>query len=345
MQSRHREVLTNTILFFVLTWVSVGLRVYVRAVLRKSWGIDDTFMLVSLGIYTIYLAFQFVSIWHGIGRHRWDLSDHDNRISLMFWYFGELLYVLVSCTLKFSIGFFYLRIAFQRWHIWAIKLLMSGTILFSIVYFFLVLGQCTPISEFWDNHPASDKCIAKGPTLGITYSLAAVNAIADWCLGTLPFFMVRGMNMDFRTKMSVIGILGFAAIGSTGTVVRMFYLHTLLDGPDFLWATTDVAIWSTVEPGIGITAASLATLRPLMRIWFARSSRLASSEQSSRKDIAFARRSRQRGGARGYSHDLALSDLMTTHHEGTISVTTAVTQPVESSIESAPSTTAHVEKT
>lgn len=30
----------------------------------------------------------------------------------------------------------------------------------------------------------------------------------------------------------------------------------------------DLAIWSTIEPGVGITAASLATLRPLFRSFF-----------------------------------------------------------------------------
>ena len=29
--------------------------------------------------------------------------------------------------------------------------------------------------------------------------------------------------------------------------------------------TVDVSIWSTVEPGIGITAASIATLRPVLQ--------------------------------------------------------------------------------
>lgn len=43
-------------------------------------------------------------------------------------------------------------------------------------------------------------------------------------------------------------------------------VHHLTDGNDFLWTTTDVAIWSTVEPGIGIAAASIATLRPLWQL-------------------------------------------------------------------------------
>jgi hypothetical protein len=40
---------------------------------------------------------------------------------------------------------------------------------------------------------------------------------------------------------------------------------------DFLWANTDVSIWSTVEPGMGITAASMATMRPLFMAFFSRS--------------------------------------------------------------------------
>lgn len=39
----------------------------------------------------------------------------------------------------------------------------------------------------------------------------------------------------------------------------------MTDVPDFLWATSDVAIWSSCETGIGIMASSSATLRPLFR--------------------------------------------------------------------------------
>lgn len=34
---------------------------------------------------------------------------------------------------------------------------------------------------------------------------------------------------------------------------------------DFLWETTDIAIWSTVEQGLAITAGSLAAVRPLFQ--------------------------------------------------------------------------------
>ena len=58
---------------------------------------------------------------------------------------------------------------------------------------------------------------------------------------------------------------------STATIVRIPYVKDLKNMADFLYATTDVAIWSTSETGIGITASSIATLRPLFRTFFLRS--------------------------------------------------------------------------
>jgi hypothetical protein len=75
------------------------------------------------------------------------------------------------------------------------------------------------VFEFWINHPASEKCISHGPTLGITYALSAVNASADWALGTLPFFIVWDLNMKRTTKALVAGILAFAAMYA-------IYFHT-----------------------------------------------------------------------------------------------------------------------
>ncbi|KAF5853267.1 hypothetical protein GGP41_001836 [Bipolaris sorokiniana] len=303
--NRKQEVLAVAILFFVLTWVTVCLRVYVRLCLRTIWGKDDSYMVATQLVFTVYLCFQIVAAVHGTGQHRWRLSDHDAKTALLFWYLCEVMYVVTNGLLKFSIGYFYLRVAVKRNHIWCIRILMGGTVLCCLIYLFLVMLQCSPVSAFWEIHPASSKCIPKGPTLGISYALAAINAAADWILGLLPFWMVWGLNMKTKTKIVVACILAFAAIGSTGTVVRMGYIHTLYDGPDFLYATTDVAIWSTVEPGIGIVASSIATYRPLVYhilqlLGFAD----APYEQSTSFDYT--------GKGRDYRRSLSVSDLVPT---------------------------------
>ena len=60
-------------------------------------------------------------------------------------------------------------------------------------------------------------------------------------------------------------------------MIRVPYIKVLALTDDFLFATTDVAIWSTVEPGLGIVAAGAVTLRPLFRTFYALSTRNKSS--------------------------------------------------------------------
>lgn len=45
-------------------------------------------------------------------------------------------------------------------------------------------------------------------------------------------------------------------------------ISALSDTADFLYAATNVAIWSTIETGIAISASACATLRPLFRDFF-----------------------------------------------------------------------------
>jgi hypothetical protein len=65
--------------------------------------------------------------------------------------------------------------------------------------------------------------------------------------------------------------------GSTASIVRFPYLYQLAETEDFLWSNTDVAIWSIVEVGMGVTASSLATLRPLFISFLSKSRSKAST--------------------------------------------------------------------
>jgi hypothetical protein len=69
--------------------------------------------------------------------------------------------------------------------------------------------------------------------------------------------------------------------GSTATIVRIPFINGLNDIPDFLYSTTDVAIWSTCETGIGLATSASATLRPLLRQVFGE---LSSNGNSNRKN-------------------------------------------------------------
>lgn len=189
---------------------------------------------------------------------------------LQYCYIYEIFYGLTGIGLKVALGIFYLRIAVERWQINVIRFILFGTVIFGSGCIFLVIFQCVPgtsshssatlpsfnadlcaVHTFWTIYPANDHCIPITPQNAITFTLNSMNAVADWILGTVPFFMVRGLNLSFATKMAVAGILAFAAVyvkaihspdnmsshharGSTGTIVRMKYVEDLTNGPEFL---------------------------------------------------------------------------------------------------------------
>jgi hypothetical protein len=48
MQDRSQEVLGVGLSFAILSWLSVGIRVYVRAVMQKAFGLDDWLIVLTL---------------------------------------------------------------------------------------------------------------------------------------------------------------------------------------------------------------------------------------------------------------------------------------------------------
>ena len=53
---------------------------------------------------------------------------------------------------------------------------------------------------------------------------------------------------------------------SAAVIVRIPYVKNYKD-VQFLYRTTNISIWSNIEAGLGITAGSLTTLRPLIRFF------------------------------------------------------------------------------
>ncbi|KAF2757765.1 hypothetical protein EJ05DRAFT_511533 [Pseudovirgaria hyperparasitica] len=264
-ENHSQPVLAIAIFFLTLSSLCVGLRVYVRSRLLKSFGLDDWTMVLTQLLFTMYIACQIGGVRYGTGRHHADLPREDAVAALRYWYFCEVFYILTSVFLKISIGIFLLRIAASKIHVWIVRLVMASTSLFGAMYVFLIIFQCKPISQFWNVNPGGPGCLNTNVIIACTYTAGALNATADWTFGILPFFIVWDLKMTNKAKGLVAGILAFAAIGSTGTVIRIPYVKGLKQTDDFLYTTLGIAIWSTVEPGIGIAAGCIATFRPLMR--------------------------------------------------------------------------------
>lgn len=73
-------------------------------------------------------------------------------------------------------------------------------------------------------------------------------------------------------------------------MIRVPYIKVLSLTDDFLFATTDVAVWSTIESGLGIIACGGATLRPLFKKFYGlTSSKNATAPTGGRSRMGYMR--------------------------------------------------------
>ncbi|KUJ17545.1 uncharacterized protein LY89DRAFT_547003, partial [Mollisia scopiformis] len=255
------------IICYILAFVGVALRFYVRKCVVGRLEIEDWLMGVGLGLYTMYISFVFVGLHYGTGQHDRDLPDQDVVMAVKYWYFCEWAYVLTTTTIKYAVGVFYLRIMIRPWQTLLVKLVMVAVILFGIAYFGCVVAQCVPVPFIWHRFSPSStyhgSCLPDAVIVWGTYLHSILSASADWTLGLLPISLLWNAKMGWGTKVMMSLVLGLGAIASTSTLVRLSVIHTIIDLDDFL-----LAIWSTIEPGVALLAAGLATIRPLLRSLF-----------------------------------------------------------------------------
>jgi hypothetical protein len=173
-----------------------------------------------------------------------------------------------------------------------------------IVFLFFTIFQCHPVAYYWNRLSGNGCCLDIETLLGIVYMYSGVAATCDFAISSLPVFMIWELQMDQRTKFAVAGILGIAGMfvhpacsfypglvltenfssASTAVIVRIPFLKYAKD-PDFLCestspstfrsaesnlvsdATTQISVWSNIEASLGITAGSLVTIRPIMRLF------------------------------------------------------------------------------
>ena len=113
------------------------------------------------------------------------------------------------------------------------------------------------------------------------FSIWVVLKLTSWCSGSTATIIripsIHGLEetSDFLCKFSFLLLdsyprnVCFLSISSLSSFDFVFLCFLRFLPPKYLYSigtTVDVTIWSTVEPGIGIIAGCMVTLRPLLQV-------------------------------------------------------------------------------
>ncbi|KAH8900843.1 hypothetical protein GQ53DRAFT_863589 [Thozetella sp. PMI_491] len=308
VETRGPAVQAVAIAFLVLSIVAAVLRCYVRAFIVKAFGVDDHLMILALVSFILNCTCCLNGVYYGTGRHYWDLEEADMQNALKYWYFCYISYCVTMTLSKLSIGYFLLRITVQRLHRWIVYGIMLVTVVTGLVFFFVTMLQCMPLSYFWNKNQAGT-CINVEIIIALTYMYSVFSVTCDFTFALFPIVLIMNLQMNLRTKIALVPIMLMACVASSAVVVRFAYVKDF-KSPDFLYATVDIAIWSTIEQGLAIAAGSLATLRPLFRKVAVKLGWSVPSSSPTSGDHASASRTRRNGNSRAQ------------HSRGPISLTT-----------------------
>ncbi|KAL2829357.1 hypothetical protein BJY01DRAFT_255027 [Aspergillus pseudoustus] len=194
------------------------------------------------------------------------------------WFMGAALYgfiaqpaFIVTCILaKTSIAIALLRVTILRAEAWFLRIIIAISTAVGVLFFFVCIFQCQPVQKIWDLD-LNGECLNRGVFVGIAYLYSVVAAITDLIIGLFPTFMFRSLQVDKRTKIGIIFVMGLGSIAGIVVIARIPYLpkYKQIHSLD---STAGIVILSAVETGIGISAGSMPALMPLFRRLYALSS-------------------------------------------------------------------------
>ncbi|KAG0153542.1 hypothetical protein PDIDSM_2196 [Penicillium digitatum] len=225
---------------------------------------------------------------YGIGQRSNDLVKRGTMETAMFWWgLGQASYVWTCALARISIAVALLRLAVSNVHKLVLWATIGVTCAVGLVFWLMLILQCQPVEFFWQqvrllSNPhakVSGTCINLDHISTIAFVYSVTSTLGDLALCLLPIALVWNLQTNIRTKWALAAILGMGCIASAAVMIRIPFLHSY-KGVDFLDATANISIWSNVEAGLGITAGSLVSLRPLFH-WFRDPSSMGGSKSNS----------------------------------------------------------------
>ncbi|KAK8022790.1 integral membrane family protein [Apiospora rasikravindrae] len=261
---RGGEILGAVITTTSVALITVCARLWVRLTMVHKMGSDDYAMIIAMTLSLAGLGVVVPQVVYGAGRHIVYLPPAVATTGLKINFVGQVVYLWAIPAVKMSIGLFLLRIAPSKGYRRALQGVMVFTLLYTLFCFVTLLLQCTNIAVLWDP-TVQATCWSKQKLQTLSYANSIINILTDMFFAVLPAPMLWNVQINMRTKASLICIMGLGVFAVAAAIAKSFFISNYGKTGDFLWDSTDLTIWISTECNTGIIAACLPTLKPLFK--------------------------------------------------------------------------------
>ncbi|KAM5356485.1 hypothetical protein ACJ41O_003131 [Fusarium nematophilum] len=291
------DMLIATVLIVSLATITVLARLYVRVFIIRNTGWDDWFMVFAMALSWAGQGIILAQVSHGAGRHVGDVDPEVYMVGMKLNFVSQPIYLIAICVVKLAVGCALMRIASTKLYRYLILGIMCFMAFYTIGCFFTIMFQCTDIRILWDPSVKAT-CWSQSTLQGLSYTNSALNILTDLLFAIIiPAPMLWNLNVHFRTRLTLLGILGLGVFACAAAFVKLGYVTNYGKLGDWLWDSRNITIWTCVELNVGIIAGSLPCLRPIFRRFLGSTYGKSSSKKTQTTGAAGYGRGTMRSGS------------------------------------------------
>ncbi|OJJ66123.1 hypothetical protein ASPBRDRAFT_49204 [Aspergillus brasiliensis CBS 101740] len=247
-----------------LSTLVLWLRCYVRGYLLRRFNAEE-YIITAAWLCAVGVLVCFVlEAQHGVGRLSKDITDEDEQILSKLVFYHSIIVMVGLSLVKISLAVFLRRFSSSL-----LSKALVGAIIF-LVAFTIACGltlilQCIPVAAAWDTSLRPHARCFDGDTytaIGLWNSIT--NLVTDVIFATLPIPLFIGIQVNWRTKFSLIGVLSLGYLACVAGIVKIVAQVNVLKEQN-MYRHDTFMIWNCAELNVAILAACLPSLKPLLK--------------------------------------------------------------------------------
>ncbi|KAI0379257.1 hypothetical protein F5Y04DRAFT_290472 [Hypomontagnella monticulosa] len=250
--------------FLAIAGTAVALRLVARFVSGTKFWWDDLCNFGSFLVGSAYLGLFVKAIQVGFGTDIWAVPPDDITVFFRLVLCSFQVYGICRFLVRCSIILFYIRIFNFTSASKILWVTFAANLIIWIVWFFLSIFQCKPVSYFWDQWDGEHEgsCF---PANFVAWSAGAVDLAEDLVLLALPFPYIRKLRLGLKKKIATSIMFAVGLLTVICSIVRFPTTYQFTYSLNSTLDIVPIGIWSCMELYVGIICACLPSIYPLLK--------------------------------------------------------------------------------
>ncbi|KAK1580371.1 uncharacterized protein LY79DRAFT_304934 [Colletotrichum navitas] len=259
------SVVAVSVAFIIIPTIMVTLRLISRRIANRVINGSDWCIIAACVFSNALQAVSIVSVVQcGVGFSNADVVPKYGFgpiIKFLKVLLAQQILWAISLSLcKIAILLLYSKIFTTHAMAMAARIMTGFTALWTVATILVAFLICRPLSDNWlldlksrncGNQPAADG------TMGV------LNMITDIAVLIMPIPHLWKLRLETYKKVALIVTFSLGVFTCVVSALRLYYLANL-GYYDIIFNIPSALIFSTLEPGVGITLACIPFLRPLL---------------------------------------------------------------------------------